>query len=257
MIKLFDLYNIFTGSPTIEPLKKPLYSGKKMDYYTEITNIIEQLPSNCSRIAIKLGKRKDQLKHIANIQAPFLDIDLIDVMDNNGFGTTMQYGRLWFYDTDNKRITTRLINQMLDTDLDKPTDISAMVDGVLMTMAEMRRFISVQNESISNLVNRNSDMVQTLFEAKEETMVERTSTIAMDLELQHFQASQDNDYKSKAAQALTDLATTAIEHYSNKITPDQIINLILANPTIIDQALENEEITKLITQKYTNKVLQQ
>ena len=69
-----------------------------MDYQSELTDIIEHMPEETARIAIKIGKRRDQLRHVTNIYPPFSDGNIIDILEENGFGTSCQFARLWFYD---------------------------------------------------------------------------------------------------------------------------------------------------------------
>ena len=228
-----------------------------MDFYSEISHILENMPEETTRIAVKIGKKRNQLRHVLNLQSPFNDGIIIDTLEENGFGVDSQFARLWFYDANKQKLQSKSLSQPLETE-DKPvSEVGNMVDGVLATMAEMRRFITVQNESISTLVNRHADMMTQIFESKEEIMVERAAAIGLDMELQAVKDEVESNYKTQAIKAVSNAAQTFAESYQGVVTPDKMVSLIMNNPDYIDHALENEELTNLIAQKIAEKALSQ
>ena len=228
-----------------------------MDFYSQISNILETMPEETTRIAVKIGKKRNQLRHVLNLYAPFQDGIIIDTLEENGFGVDSEFARLWFYDENKQKLQSKSISQPLETE-DKPiSEVGSMVDGVLATMAEMRRFITVQNESISTLVNRHADMMTQIFESKEEIMVERAAAIGLDMELQAVKDEVESNYKTQAIKAVSNAAQTFAESYTGVVTPDKMVSLIMSNPDYIDHALENEELTNLIAQKIAEKALSQ
>ena len=228
-----------------------------MDFYSEISQILETMPEETTRIAVKIGKKRNQLRHVLNLYAPFQDGIIIDTLEENGFGVDSEFARLWFYDSNKQKLQSKSLSQPLEQD-DKPvSEVGNMVDGVLATMAEMRRFITVQNESISTLVNRHADMMTQIFESKEEIMVERAAAIGLDMELQAVKDEVESNYKTQAIKAVSNAAQTFAESYTGVVTPDKMVSLIMNNPDYIDHALENEELTNLIAQKIAEKALSQ
>lgn len=224
-----------------------------MDYHSELTDIIEHMPEETARIAIKIGKRRDQLRHVTNIYPPIADGNIIDILEEHGFGTSCQFARLWFYDSNKLKLQSKSLTQPIEPESSPPNDIGYMVEGILMTMAEMRRFITVQNESINTLVSRQSDMMLNLFESKEEVMAERAAAIGLDMELQAVKDEIETSYKTQAIKAVSQAAQTFAESYNGNISPEKIANLILSNPEYIDYALTNEELLNLFAQKIAEK----
>ena len=228
-----------------------------MDFYTEISQILETMPEETTRIAVKIGKKRNQLRHVLNLYAPFQDGIIIDTLEENGFGVDSEFARLWFYDANKQKLQSKSLSQPLELE-DKPiSEVGNMVDGVLATMAEMRRFITVQNESISTLVNRHADMMTQIFESKEEIMVERAAAIGLDMELQAVKDEVESNYKTQAIKAVSNAAATFAESYTGQVSPDKMVSLIMSNPDYIDYALQNEELTNLIAKKIAEKALSQ
>jgi hypothetical protein len=226
-----------------------------MDYHNDITQILEDMSSETSRIAIKIGKRRDQLRHVQNIYPPFSDGIIIDCLEENGLGTTCQFARLYFYDSNKNKLQTKSVNQMIEAEENQPSELGVMVDGILNMAAEMRRFVAVQNDSINVLVNRQADLMTNLFDSKEEIMVERAAAIGLDMELQAVKDEVESSYKTQAIRAVSQAATSFAESYQGKITPDKLVSLIMENPEYINHALENEELTNLIARKIAEKAL--
>ncbi len=226
-----------------------------MDFHTEITNILEQMPEDTARIAVKVGKRRDQMRHIQNLYPPFSDGNVIDCLEENGLGSSLQYARLFFYDSNKQKLQSKSVNQLIENEENQQTDISIMVDGFLSMAAEMRRFVAVQNESINTLVNRQSDLMAGLFETKEEMMVERAAAIGLDMELQAVKEEAEHNYKTQAIKAVSNAAQSFAENYQQNISSEKLVSLIMENPNYIDDALENEELTNLIAQKIAAKAL--
>lgn len=228
-----------------------------MEFYSQIGEILETMPEETTRIAVKIGKKRNQLRHVLNLYAPFNDGIIIDTLEENGFGVDCQFARLWFYDGNKQKLQSKSLTQHLDPEESTTSEVGYMVDGVLATMAEMRRFITVQNESISTLVNRHADMMTQIFESKEEIMVERAAAIGLDMELQAVQDEVENNYKTQAIRAVSNAAQTFAESYTGQVSPDKMVSIIMSNPDYIDHALENEELTNLIAQKIAEKALSQ
>ena len=228
-----------------------------MDFYTEISQILETMPEETTRIAVKIGKKRNQLRHVLNLYAPFQDGIIIDTLEENGFGVDSEFARLWFYDVNKQKLQSKSISQSIEQDEKPVSEVGNMVDGVLATMAEMRRFITVQNESISTLVNRHADMMTQIFESKEEIMVERAAAIGLDMELQAVKDEVESNYKTQAIKAVSNAAATFAESYTGQVSPDKMVSLIMSNPDYIDYALQNEELTNLIAKKIAEKALSQ
>jgi len=228
-----------------------------MDFYSEISHILETMPEETTRIALKIGKKRNQLRHVMNLYAPFRDGIIIDTLEENGLGTDCQFARLWFYDDNKQKLQSKSITQPLDEEEKPISELGHMVDGILATMAEMRRFITVQNESIGTLVNRHADMMTNLFDSKEEIMVERAAAIGLDMELQAVKEEVETSYKTQAIKAVSSAAQSFAENYQGQVSPDKLVSIIKSNPDYIDHALNDEELTNLIAQKIAEKALSQ
>lgn len=226
-----------------------------MDFYSEISQILETMPEETTRIAVKIGKKRNQLRHVLNLYAPFQDGIIIDTLEENGFGVDCQFARLWFYDGNKQKLQSKSLTQHLDPEESSTSEVGYMVDGVLATMAEMRRFITVQNESISTLVNRHAEMMTQIFETKEELLVDKAAAISLDMELQAVKDEVENNYKTQAIRAGLSAAQTLAESYAGKVSKAQLVNLIKNNPDYIEFALDDEDLTKLIAQKIAEKAL--
>ena len=82
--------------------------------------------------------------------------------------------------------------------------------------------------------------------AKYAEIESHAASIALDMELQKQEELQGVDSKERALSMAEQLIGTMVQ---SKMSPSNIKDLVINNPTIIDKLLESDEIVNLVTEK--------
>lgn len=204
--------------------------------------IIDQLPKETLQCKIKLGYARNKLLQIATIENP-TESEIIDSLDSFGFGEDYPFGRIMWYDETHKCIKTYSITA--PTPVAEQTDLRATLDVLLQMVGEVRRFSSVQNDTVEIMAQSNQKLVERNMELREEVMEERSTSVALDLALQDAEKEGEMNYKERALE----VAAQGVQAYmasKGKITPESIKRLMLQHPEFIDELVKDEEVVKLI-----------
>lgn len=227
-----------------------------MNYHSEISDIAENLPNGTTRIAIKIGKRRDQLKQIRKLQIPIFDHELIDILEEEGFGIDYPHARLIFFGDSGKPITSRSLTEIIDVEETKPSSTESLTEGILLMAQEMRRFVSVMSDTVREREITVRELVKSNTKLQEEVMVEKLAATSLNMQLDATEEAVEGSYKLHAVKALSNAAEQFAANYATKqLTPEEILKLIMSDDRYIDLALENEELKMKIAQKIAQKSL--
>ena len=131
--------------------------------------------------------------------------------------------------------------------VEAPSDLRHTLDSLLAMVGEVRRFTSVQNNAVEIITKSNENLISKNMDLREEVMLERSTTLALDLALQQMEAGSDSDYKEKGVQAILELAKSFM---LKDLNPEKIRMYVLKHPAVIDAFLSDEELFNVIAQKF-------
>ena len=129
----------------------------------------------------------------------------------------------------------------------KSDEQSSLVDGVLMMAAEMRRFVAVINTTLEQRENTLQHVIDQLLVAKYSEIESHAASIALDMELQKQEELEGSSAKERALGIAEQMVGAMM---AQKFSPEAIKELVLADPTIIDNLLQDETVVSLVGEKF-------
>jgi len=219
----------------------------------KIEKWLEQIAEiDANKIVLRTGEQRNQLSITARydvvidngiIIAPNVD-EVEDALLLSGFTDEKNHARLIAYDEKGRQIKSLSLKHNVKHD-----ENSNLVDGVLMMAAEMRRFVAVINNTLEQRENTLQHVIDQLLIAKYAEIESHAASIALDMELQKQEELQGVDSKERALSMAEQLIGSMVQ---SKLSPSTIKDLVIDNPTIIDELLESDEIVNLVTEKFIN-----
>ena len=214
-----------------------------------LSHHLETLPENITKLSLKIGSKRTQLGHIQSFAYIPSEMEIMDALNNYGYGIDYKYARLVWQDEKGKQIKTYNLNCQLKEDEDNSNTIKILVDGLLEMAAEQRRFLGTLNATLQQRENTLTSVLETLMESREEVLEERTNALALDLALQDAEKEDAMDYKGRALETLSQLGEAFINKQAASVSPDMLKTAMASNPDIVDSMLEDEEFVSMVTEK--------
>lgn len=211
----------------------------------DLSLTLDLLPETASKLAIKLGSSRGKLQNIATLDPLPSESEILDCLELHGYGSEYPYCRLMWYDENRKCVKSLSMSEELQ--VEAPSDLRHTLDSLLAMVGEVRRFTSVQNHAVEIITKSNESLISKNMELREEVILERSTTLALDLALQQMEAGGDNEYKEKGISAILELAKSFM---MKDLNPEKIRMYILQNPTMIDGFFSDERIFNVIAQKF-------
>ena len=204
----------------------------------KITRWLERIPEDTHQIVFRAGDSRNEESIIERWITPFEDLDditdtIVDTMESE------LVGRLIAYSTKSKQLrsmTVRGENQPSK----QTTEIGMLVEGILRMSEEQRRFVATITDSFQT-------MHETIQDALHQEREHHEETAELQLALALEQLQNQSGMESTTDKALGMMAQVLQSKTSNI----DIKKMILENPNLIDQFLQDDEIINLVTDKLT------
>ena len=212
-----------------------------------LTLKMEKLPDNVSKVAIKIGAQSTRLTHVQTFQHLASEEEILDCLEEYGFGTEYGYARVIWQDERGRQVTTYSFSEPIKAEEERST-INVLVDGLLQMAAEQRRFVSTMNSTVESLATALATSRDKNAELQEEVIEERTNALALDLALQDSEKESQFSYKERALETLSNLGEAYIAS-KNSLNPESIKSLMLEHPEVVDNLIQDEELVSILTQR--------
>ena len=218
-----------------------------MEFYEKMAS----LPEEASKLVLSIGNNRQRLRTVRRWEYIPEEGELLDELEDQGFGLDYQYARLIVRDEKGRQIRSLSFKEALEKEEESKTEshISTLVNGILSMASEQRRFLATLNTTLQQREAMMSSIIDKLMESREEVMQERTNALALDLALQDSEKENAFNYKERA---LETLATLGQQYLSNqRFNVQDIKKMLIANPEILDAMMEDEEVWSLLTSKFS------
>jgi len=203
---------------------------------SKILRWLERLPENTSTLVLRAGESRNDEAIIEKWSIPIEDVD--DILDTIEDTMTEEYtGRLIAYNDRAKQLRSVSVRGV-PTVQQNTSETAALIDGILRMAEEQRRFVATITDSFQTMHETIQDALFVEREHHEE-MADAQLALAM---------SQIDSEQNKESTIDKALAMVAQAMQSKNIN---IKDMILQNPDIIDEFLNDEQIIDIVTKKMT------
>lgn len=220
-----------------------------------LTHHLESLPETACKLSIRIGAKRAQLSHVQSLQYIPAEQEIIDSLDEYGFGTEYGYARLVWQDEKGRQVKTHSMSTELESDGSETGTIKVLVNGLLEMAAEQRRFLSTLNSTLQQRENTLTSVLETLMMSREEVLEERLTAAALDLALQDAEKESEMDWKGRTMDTIAGLGMQYFADKAGTITPEVLKHAMASNPDIVNDMLNDEDIVSVISQKIVEKTL--
>ena len=203
---------------------------------SKILRWLERLPENTSTLVLRAGETRNDEAIIEKWTIPIEDVD--DILDTIEDTMNEEYtGRLIAYNDRAKQLRSVSVRGV-PTVQQNTSETAALIDGILRMAEEQRRFVATITDSFQTMHETIQDALFVEREHHEE-MADAQLALAM---------SQIDSEQNKESTIDKALAMVAQAMQSKNIN---IKDMILQNPDIIDEFLNDEQIIDIVTKKMT------
>ena len=203
---------------------------------SKILRWLERLPENTSTLVLRAGESRNDEAIIEKWSIPIEDVD--DILDTIEDTMNEEYtGRLIAYNDRAKQLRSVSVRGV-PTVQQNTSETAALIDGILRMAEEQRRFVATITDSFQTMHETIQDALFVEREHHEE-MADAQLALAM---------SQIDSEQNKESTIDKALAMVAQAMQSKNIN---IKDMILQNPDIIDEFLNDEQIIDIVTKKMT------
>jgi predicted regulator of amino acid metabolism with ACT domain len=203
---------------------------------SKILRWLERLPENTSTLVLRAGESRTDEAIIEKWSIPIEDVD--DILDTIEDTMNEEYtGRLIAYNERAKQLRSVSVRGV-PTVQQNTSETGALIDGILRMAEEQRRFVATITDSFQTMHETIQDALFVEREHHEE-MADAQLALAM---------SQIDTEQNKESTIDKALAMVAQAMQSKNIN---IRDMILQNPDIIDEFLNDEQIIEIVTKKMT------
>jgi len=203
---------------------------------TKILRWLERLPENTSTLVLRAGESRTDEAIIEKWTIPIEDVD--DILDTIEDTMNEEYtGRLIAYNERAKQLRSVSVRGV-PTVQQNTSETGALIDGILRMAEEQRRFVATITDSFQTMHETIQDALFVEREHHEE-MADAQLALAM---------SQIDSEQNKESTIDKALGMVAQAMQSKNIN---LKDMILQNPDIIDEFLNDEQIIEIVTRKMT------
>jgi hypothetical protein len=212
----------------------------------EIEFILDNKPEATHKISIKLGKTRT-VTQVANVTVPYEEGDVIEILNESGFGTIYQYGKFIFYDEKHRQLTSKNFECVLE-DTTTSNSLKTMVDGYLALAHELRRRAAIDTDVIIRREQTIENLIEKFVTINEAYQVEKFASIKYKEELLRVEEEAAQGYKQKALEAGVDAVNKYLSMKGGTIAEEQIIDFIMNRPDLLIDAISSrpDSITELM-----------
>jgi len=203
---------------------------------SKILRWLERLPENTSTLVLRAGESRNDEAIIEKWTIPIEDVD--DILDTIEDTMQEEYtGRLIAYNERAKQLRSVSVRGV-PTVQQNTSETAALIDGILRMAEEQRRFVATITDSFQTMHETIQDALFVEREHHEE-MADAQLALAM---------SQIDSEQNKESTIDKALGMVAQAMQSKNIN---LKDMILQNPDIIDEFLNDEQIIEIVTKKMT------
>lgn len=203
---------------------------------TKILRWLERLPENTSTLVLRAGESRTDEAIIEKWTIPIEDVD--DILDTIEDTMQEEYtGRLIAYNDRAKQLRSVSVRGVPNVQ-QNTSETGALIDGILRMAEEQRRFVATITDSFQTMHETIQDALFVEREHHEE-MADAQLALAM---------SQIDSEQNKESTIDKALGMVAQAMQSKNIN---LKDMILQNPDIIDEFLNDEQIIEIVTKKMT------
>lgn len=202
----------------------------------KITRWLERLPEDTYQIVFRAGDTRQSESIIERWSIPLDDIDdVIDIVTETM--ETEVVGRIISYNNKSKQLRSMTVRATTPPQT-QSSEIGMLVEGILRMSEEQRRFVATITDSF-----------QTMHETIQDTLLaerdHHEETAELQLALAIEQMNNEQNKESATDKALGMFAQVL----QQKASPSNLKQMILDNPSLIDQFLNDDDIISIVTEK--------
>ena len=216
---------------------------------------MEQLPETACKLSIKVGSQRIKMTQVQVFAYLPTEEEILDCLEDYGYGTEYGFARLQWQNEKNKPVKSLSLSTPLESE-NNQSDLSKTLDTMLSLVSEVRRFTAVQNEGNEKLMEALIKSQDRNDELREQVVEERSTALALDLAIQDMEKSGEENYKDRAIEMLSQ-GVQAYLASKSRLTSEELKNLMLQHPGLIDELVKDEEVVKLISQRIMSNKLEE
>lgn len=222
----------------------------------EIEFILDNKPEATAKISIKLGKTRT-VTQVANVTVPYDEGDVIEILNESGFGTIYQYGKFIFYDEKHRQLTSKNFECVLE-DTTNSNSLKTMVDGYLALAHELRRRAAIDTDVIMRREATIENLIEKFITVNEGYQTERFIAAGLKVDLERKDEEATQGYKQKALEAGVEAVNKYLSMKGTEIAEEQIIEFIMTKPKLLIEAISSrpESISALMANPDFMQVIQ-
>jgi hypothetical protein len=225
---------------------------------------IDLLPESTRKLSIKLGSSRTKLTNVATIEPLPSEEEILDTLEQYGYGTEYPYARLMWYDDKRHCVKSLSMHEPIEDDEQKAI-VSVLTSCIIDLVAENRRTLNTQNEVMIKREQTIENILDKFMRSQEEVISERSTALALDLSLQQLEQDGQESYKERGVQAILQLAETYMQTKlganidPSTIKTEQFVEYVKNNSemkeSLIDAFLDDEEVVQMISKKLVSRSL--
>ena len=231
------------------------YPPKNKEFIMDLALKMEQLPETACKLSIKVGSQRIKMTQVQVFAYLPTEEEILDCLEDYGYGTEYGFARLQWQNEKNKPVKSLSLSTPLESE-NNQSDLSKTLDTMLSLVSEVRRFTAVQNEGNEKLMEALIKSQDRNDELREQVVEERSTALALDLAIQDMEKSGEENYKDRAIEMLSQ-GVQAYLASKSRLTSEELKNLMLQHPGLIDELVKDEEVVKLISQRIMSNKLEE
>ena len=136
-----------------------------MEFYEKLAS----LPEEASKLVLSIGNNRQRLRTVRRWEYIPEEGELLDELEDRGFGLDYQYARLIVRDEKGRQIRSLSFKEALEKEEESKTEshISTLVNGILSMASEQRRFLATLNTTLQQREAMMSSIIDKLMESRE------------------------------------------------------------------------------------------
>lgn len=213
---------------------------------------MEQLYKVVLPLAIQEGWQPKQNEKSEVFQANDLDDlgdQLIEILDDTGFGVEYDKVRVFAYSSQGKQIKSKLITKPLQLD-NKDLQVSAiqaLASANISMTGEVRRTLATVTDSNARLLELVNQLTESFVDAKRSQVRAEQERLAYELVLDHQELEENQNVKQDGLQLLSQIAHTIFEQKQNaSFDSEKLKEHIKNNPSVVDDFISDPDIVSAV-----------
>jgi len=183
-----------------------------------------------------------------------LDIDdlgdqIIEILDDTGFGIEFDKCRVFAYSSQGKQIKSKLLTKQVQLDSDnlQVSAIQALANANIQMTGEVRRTLTTVTDSNARLLELVNQLAEGFVDARREQVLAEQERLAYELVLDHQAIEEGQNVKQEGLTLLSQIAHTILEQKQG-FDMGKMKDHIKNNPGVVDDFINDPDIVEAVMQ---------